>query len=155
MGRRSTRSGRPDVGIDVNTETGRRDFRAVYRPRVPTSTRTHSPKLSRSDQIRLDPAVAGAVRFEHGSVTDERALGSNRYDVILCKNVAIYFRQEMTRRLVRRLHEALTPGGYLLLGHSESLWQMEEGLELIEHDGLFCYRKPSQALLQPRGDSEP
>jgi chemotaxis protein methyltransferase CheR len=76
---------------------------------------------------------------------DESSLGSDRYDVILCKNVSIYFRPEVTRRLVRRLHDALSPGGYLLLGHSESLWQMEEGLTLVEHDGVFCYRKPSNA----------
>lgn len=141
------------VGIDVNTEILAAADRAVYSPRAVRNVdedclrRNFVPVGS---NFRLDPAVAGAVRFEHGSVTDERALGSNRYDVILCKNVAIYFRKEMTRRLVRRLHEALTPGGYLLLGHSESLWQMEEGLELVEHDGLFCYRKPSQGPVATR-----
>jgi hypothetical protein len=52
--------------------------------------------------------------------------------------------RKMTRRLVGRRHAALSPGGYLLLAHSESLWQMD-GLMLVEHDGIFCYCNPSPA----------
>jgi chemotaxis protein methyltransferase CheR len=62
-------------------------------------------------------------------------------DVIFCKNVAIYFRSEVTQKLVRGLRDTLVLGGYLLLGHAESLWQMSEGFELVEHDRAFCYRK--------------
>ena len=51
---------------------------------------------------------------------------------------------EVTRRLVERLYDALNDGGYLLLGHSESLWQMESGFTLVEHDGVFCYRKDAR-----------
>jgi chemotaxis protein methyltransferase CheR len=90
----------------------------------------------------LSPDITRAVRFEHGSLTQDGPFRADSFDIILCKNVAIYFRPEVTRQLVRRLHAALREGGYLLLGHSESLWQMEEGLTLVEHDGVFCYRKP-------------
>ena len=134
------------VGIDVNTHMLAAAAERLYSARAVRNVdedclRRYFTPVGRSFQ--LDADVGSAVRFEHGSLTDDHALGSNRYDVILCKNVAIYFRQEVTRRLVRRLHAALTPGGYLLLGHSESLWQMEEGLTLVEHGGVFCYRKPS------------
>ena len=67
---------------------------------------------------------------------------TNRNDVILCMNVSIDFRPKMTRRLVGRGH-AVSPGGYLLLAHSESLWQMEEGLTLVEDDSIFWRQKPS------------
>jgi chemotaxis protein methyltransferase CheR len=91
----------------------------------------------------LNPDIAKTVRFEHGSLTQDGPFRANSFDIILCKNVAIYFRPEVTRQLVRRVHMALREGGYLLLGHSESLWQMEEGLTLVEHEGVFCYRKPA------------
>jgi chemotaxis protein methyltransferase CheR len=65
-------------------------------------------------------------------------------DVIFCKNVTIYFRADVTRKLIRGIHDTLAPGGYLLLGHAESLWQMSDGFSLVEHGRAFCYRKISQ-----------
>jgi chemotaxis protein methyltransferase CheR len=94
-------------------------------------------------QFRLKDEIRRSVRFLEGNLTSDLGTGAppGRADIILCKNVAIYFRPEVTRRLVERLHAALNVGGFLLLGHSESLWQMESGFTLIEHDGVFCYRK--------------
>ncbi len=42
-------------------------------------------------------------------------------DVIFCRNVMIYFNRETQQELVSKFHQALTPGGYLFIGHSESL----------------------------------
>lgn len=134
------------VGIDVNTAVLEAARRGVYSPKAVRNVEgeclrryfTHDGR-----DFQLDEAVMRSVRFEHGSLIQEPPLRPAGYDVILCKNVAIYFRPDVTRRLVRRLHAALDLGGYLLLGHSESLWQMEQGLTLVEHDGVFCYRKPA------------
>jgi chemotaxis protein methyltransferase CheR len=133
------------VGVDVNTEMLEAAERGVYSARAVRNVEGESLGryfVPQGRHFQLQDGVKRAVTFEHGSVTEEPAFRSNRYDLILCKNVAIYFRPEVTRRLVRRLHAALNEGGYLLLGHSESLWQMEEGFTLVEHDGVFCYRKP-------------
>jgi chemotaxis protein methyltransferase CheR len=46
---------------------------------------------------------------------------AERFEVILCRNVMIYFDRATQQQLVRRLAESLVPGGYLLVGHSESL----------------------------------
>jgi len=62
-------------------------------------------------------------------------------DVVFCKNVTIYFRTDVTRKLIQGLHDTLAPDGYLLLGHAESLWQMSEGFDLVEREGAFCYQK--------------
>jgi chemotaxis protein methyltransferase CheR len=133
------------VGIDVNTDMLDAARARLYSAR--SVRNVDQDGLSRyftpvGRDFQLDAAVGAQVRFEHGSLIDDGSLGAGRYDLILCKNVSIYFRPDMTRRLVRQLHRALNPGGYLLLGHSESLWQMEEGLVLVEHDGVFCYQKP-------------
>jgi tetratricopeptide (TPR) repeat protein len=58
------------------------------------------------------------------------------------------------------LRESLGDGGFLVLGHSESLWQMDEGFTLVEDGGAFCYRKvashPEAQDLNPRrADSVP
>lgn len=134
------------VGTDVNTEKLEAAGRGVYAPRA--LRHVEGDRLQRhfeqaGKHFQLKDNVRRLVRFQYGNLTDEPTPqpSGERQDIILCKNVAIYFRPEMRRRLVRRLYEELNEGGYLLLGHSESLWQMENGLALVEHDGAFCYRR--------------
>ena len=60
------------------------------------------------------------------------------FDAIFCRNVVIYFDQPTKQRLFRRYAELLPVGGYLFLGHSESLHGISEDFELI---GRTVYRK--------------
>jgi chemotaxis protein methyltransferase CheR len=62
-------------------------------------------------------------------------------DLVVCRNVLIYFRDEMVRRVVGHLAERLRPAGALLVGVSESLMRFGTGLDCQEHDGVFFYRK--------------
>jgi chemotaxis protein methyltransferase CheR len=62
------------------------------------------------------------------------------FDVIFCRNVIIYFDEASKQQLVRRFVDALAPGGYLCLGHSESLLHGVHGLEPC---GRTSYRKVS------------
>ena len=61
-----------------------------------------------------------------------------RFDVIFCRNVVIYFDKETQRKLVSRYREALADDGYLILGHSETLFRVSEDFELV---GNTIYRK--------------
>jgi chemotaxis protein methyltransferase CheR len=134
------------LGTDLNTDRleaarlGIYGMRAVRNVEAGWLQRFFEPS---GDQFRLKDDFRRLVRFQEGNLTSDRGTGAppGRADIILCKNVSIYFRPEVTRRLVERLYGALNDGGYLLLGHSESLWQMESGFTLVEHDGVFCYRK--------------
>jgi chemotaxis protein methyltransferase CheR len=60
------------------------------------------------------------------------------FDVIFCRNVIIYFDEASKQQLVRRFVDALSPGGYLCLGHSESLLHGVDGLQPC---GQTSYRK--------------
>jgi chemotaxis protein methyltransferase CheR len=68
-----------------------------------------------------------------------------RMDLILCRNVLIYLDDRARGRVVENLYERLMPGGYLLLGHSESLKQMGKQLELqsLAHD--LAFRKAARS----------
>ncbi len=137
------------VGTDVNTKVLDAARRGVYSARAlrnVDSARRRRYFQRVGPDFRLNEEVRRRVRFEHGNLTRTPLMRSSRgYDLVLCKNVAIYFRPERTRRLVRDLCEAVNDGGYLLFGHSESLWQLAEGFTLIEHEGAFCYRKVGSA----------
>lgn len=67
---------------------------------------------------------------------------SGAWDVIFCRNVLIYFDRQGIRRVAERLFEHLRPGGWLLLGYSESLFKLFDGFELVEINGAFLYRRP-------------
>ncbi|MDP2234141.1 MAG: CheR family methyltransferase, partial [Actinomycetota bacterium] len=64
------------------------------------------------------------------------------WDVIFCRNVTIYFKLESTRRVVDNFYESLNPGGYLFIGHSETLTSISDRFEPVEVGGVFLYRKP-------------
>jgi chemotaxis protein methyltransferase CheR len=61
-------------------------------------------------------------------------------DLILLRNVLIYFRRPLQRRVVQQVGQHLARDGYLFLGASETLWQVQEELEPIDLGSCFCYR---------------
>jgi chemotaxis protein methyltransferase CheR len=65
-----------------------------------------------------------------------------RVDVVFCRNVLIYFDVQSRRRVIDALYERLLPGGYLLLGHSESLLNVTTAFELVHLRDDLVYRKP-------------
>jgi chemotaxis protein methyltransferase CheR len=67
------------------------------------------------------------------------ALG--RFDLIVCRNVLIYFSDETIQRVVGAFHEALTADGALLVGASESLLRLSTAFVCEEHRGAFLYRR--------------
>ncbi len=67
------------------------------------------------------------------------------WDVIFCRNVIIYFDTPTTQRVLQQFHDALSPGGFLFLGYSESLFRLFEGFELAEVAGAFVYQRPEVA----------
>jgi chemotaxis protein methyltransferase CheR len=67
-----------------------------------------------------------------------------RMDLIFCMNVLIYFTEERRRALVQRFYESLEPGGYLFLGHSESISKMPVKFQAIVLGDCIMYRKPTE-----------
>lgn len=62
-------------------------------------------------------------------------------DIIFCRNVLIYFDKKAIHKVVRSLYDALKTGGYLLLGHAETITGMDTGFETIYAPSAFYYRK--------------
>ena len=92
---------------------------------------------------KISDEIKKYVDFIHLNLMDRdkiALLGS--MDVILCRNVIIYFDPEGKRRVIGTFEEKLRPGGHLLLGHSESLINLSTSLELRHLKGDLVYRKP-------------
>jgi chemotaxis protein methyltransferase CheR len=83
-----------------------------------------------------------AIDWRRINLLDDASVrGLGRFDVIMCRNVLIYFRDETTEAVVARLGQALEDDGYLLVGASESLLRLRTVFDCEERAGCFFYVK--------------
>lgn len=87
--------------------------------------------------VRMKPTLKELIQFGQLNLMDDWHL-EELQDVIFCRNVIIYFDKESKTRLIERYAQNLKPGGYLIIGHSESLYRVSERFELL---GNTIYRK--------------
>ena len=92
-----------------------------------------------NDCYKVSPEVTKRVTFRTFNLMDPVPFTAYKYDIIFCRNVMIYFEQETKIALVKRLYEALAPGGYLFIGHAESITRGETEYEFVKP---AIYRKP-------------
>lgn len=135
------------LGTDVSTNALLKAKTGVYPARGLLSV-PHSAATRFFEPIAHGHRVVDRVRklttFQYHNLIKEPyplALMGN-WDVIFCRNVTIYFRLESTRRVVDNYYESLNPGGYLFIGHSETLTSISDRFEPVEVGGVFLYRKP-------------
>jgi chemotaxis protein methyltransferase CheR len=93
-------------------------------------------------EIRVAPELREAITWRRLNLVDTADVASaGTFDVILCRNVLIYFDDDTTRAVVESLSSRLRPGGALFVGISESLLRFGTSLECEELDGVFYYRQ--------------
>lgn len=78
-------------------------------------------KNSEMPQVRIVPALRERLRFSRVNFMDEKFEVGEQKDIIFCRNVIIYFDRATQERFLDRLCRCLRPGGYLYMGHSETL----------------------------------
>lgn len=95
-----------------------------------------------SDAV-LDAAVRDLVTFEERNLVDADAdlWQPETYDIIFCRNVIMYFEPHSGRALVDRISRALVPGGYLFIGHAETLRGISSDFHLCHTHGTFYYQR--------------
>ncbi|HEX6764260.1 MAG TPA: CheR family methyltransferase, partial [Polyangiaceae bacterium] len=75
----------------------------------------------REGEFRVGPEMRSLVRFDNVNLVSPPHSRFGPFDAVLCRNVLIYFASETRKRVVRWLCSQVKPGGYLFIGHSESL----------------------------------
>ena len=94
-----------------------------------------------ADTFRFKNEVRSMIEFEHRNLMDRLPEGYS-CSVIFCRNIMIYFDKPTQQSLVQRLSQHLEDGGYLFIGHSESLNNISHGLDYV---CPATYRKPGRA----------
>ncbi len=81
--------------------------------------------------LKVKPHLSDMIRFRRINLMDERYPIKSPLDVIFCRNVMIYFDRPTQERLMAKFYRYLKPGGYLFIGHSESLQWVEHSFKTV------------------------
>jgi chemotaxis protein methyltransferase CheR len=86
-----------------------------------------------------------SVRFSRVNLIETRETRpQGRFDVIFCRNVLIYFDDESRRVAAENLYDNLMPGGFICLGHTESMSRISPLFEVCRYSGAIVYRRPQE-----------
>ena len=94
-------------------------------------------RLQASDQLK------SLIRFDRVNLNDDsKMIFLKGMDLIFCCNVLIYFDLTSKRKVMQHFYSNLLPGGYLFLGHAESLYEVDDRFHLVHFPGTIGYWKP-------------
>lgn len=126
------------LATDISTNALERGERAVYPEEriAPVPQEYRKRYLLRSKDrstnlVRVKPNLRANVTFRRLNLMHDEYGIRDRFEIIFCRNVIIYFERPTQYRLLRHLYDYLVPGGYLFLGHSETLTGMDLALETV------------------------
>lgn len=92
---------------------------------------------------QVHPRIRSMCHFGHLNLMNQRrAAIVGRVDVTFCRNVLIYFDDASRRKVLETIYQRLNRGGYLLLGHSESLLRSSTAFEITQLTTNIVYRRP-------------
>jgi chemotaxis protein methyltransferase CheR len=130
---------------DISRAMLQKARRGVYRQVSfrETPARLRERYFSEKDGLwRITEDVKRHVVFTHLNLLDRSRMALlGTMDVVMCRNVIIYFDMETKRRVIQSLHDKLRPGGFLLLGHSESLINLSSAFDLCHLRNDLVYRR--------------
>jgi chemotaxis protein methyltransferase CheR len=133
-------------GVDVSPLMIEKAERARYTSwslrETPEDVRARFFRQEGRDYV-LDPRIRGRAAFEVRNLVMEDAgfWQPERFDVIFCRNVIMYFAPDVARAVVDRLARSLAPGGWLFLGHAETLRGLSSDFHLRHTHGTFYYQR--------------
>lgn len=131
---------------DISRNMLHKSRKGVYREASFRETEPHLRKkyFTESEGLnRVSEDVRKQIDFIQINLLDRSRialLGS--LDTIVCRNVIIYFDLDTKKKVIETFHDKLLPGGYLLLGHSESLINVSNTFELAQLKNDLVYRRP-------------
>lgn len=138
------------LATDINTEVlqtgiGGRYPLSMLAP-IPEPQRRRYVMMPRDParkEFRITPELRQKVRFQHLNLMDRSYSVAEDFDVIFCRNILIYFDHATQEQVLAKLCRHLREGGYLILGHSETIRGVRLGLRSIGHGSIYQRAEPA------------
>lgn len=136
------------LGTDINTETLATCMHGHYREwsfrNTPEHVRSRYFHAHKTD-YELNEDVRRMARFAYLNLAEDSfpslLTDTNAMDLILCRNVFIYFDQDTVKKVLKKFEQCLTPEGILMLGASDLVDNNVAGMELIQRESTFYYQR--------------
>ena len=137
------------MGTDISEAVLKDAREAVYRKRSldevsPVQLKRYFDALPDGASWQVRPAVRALVEFRWHNLMEPLRLPA--FDCIFIRNVLIYFDRESKQAVIRHLFQALAPGGYLVVGPSEGVYDL---LDAFVKKNAFLYQKPEPGRSNP------
>lgn len=130
-----------DSRVVAEAKAGVFGARAVHRLSPALKRRYFTPV---GKDFRIVDALRQSIDFSVANVTDPITMRRFRdMDVIFCRNMLIYFDDQSRRQAVESLYDSLRPGGYLCLGHSESMSRISSMFRPRKFGATILYQRPA------------
>ncbi|MBC7474074.1 MAG: protein-glutamate O-methyltransferase CheR [Candidatus Sericytochromatia bacterium] len=135
------------IGIDISQKAVEIALSAIYR-KISLTFRSTTPDdikkyfNSETETHNLKDNIKSFVKFKQGNLFEEKTFDIvDKYDVIFCRNVMIYFSKAHKQQLIDTFYKVLNPQGYLIVSHTENLSDVKSNFSVIKKDNCFMYQK--------------
>jgi chemotaxis protein methyltransferase CheR len=135
------------VGSDIDTRALKHGAEGIYGDRA--LMRLSRDIVSRyfkpvdAQHYQIDEGLRGSIQFTRANLIDVQDMACYRnFDLIFCRNVLIYFDDASRRLAAENLYDCLRPGGYICLGHSESMSRISPLFSVSRFPDAIVYRRP-------------
>jgi chemotaxis protein methyltransferase CheR len=130
-----------DIGVGAVEQAKKAEFGERAMKLVPEDlVRKFFAKDPKANLWRAKPVLTGMMRFRQHNLLER--LDEEPFDLVVLKNVLIYFDGASKRTVVNHIREKIRPGGYLLAGAAEGVSDLVRGLERLDS---WLFRTPPQA----------
>jgi chemotaxis protein methyltransferase CheR len=135
------------VGSDIDTRALKAAAAGIYGDRAlmrlsrDLVSRYFKPLPDGNQQI--DEGLRNSIEFTRANLIDPKDMARYRdFDLIFCRNVLIYFDDASRRQAAENLYDCLRPGGYICLGHSESMSRISPLFSVSRYTDAIVYQRP-------------
>jgi chemotaxis protein methyltransferase CheR len=137
------------VGSDIDTDVLAMARAGVYGKRafmrLPSAVRDKYFAAAANETWKIFDVLRESVSFTSVNLVDRLDMQRHgRFDVIFCRNVLIYFDEASRRLAAENLYEGLHPGGYICLGHTESMSRISPLFEVCRYNDAIVYQRPQE-----------
>lgn len=95
--------------------------------------------IIKHDRLHISNLIKSQVEFKVYNLLQSNF--QDKFDIIFCRNVLIYFKNDTQSKVIQKLVQNLNPGGFIFIGPSETIFGMEKELETIHSGNCVFYRK--------------
>jgi chemotaxis protein methyltransferase CheR len=137
------------VGSDIDTEVLDHARAGIYGRRAlmrlsPELVARYFEQVDK-EKWRILGDLRESIRFSPVNIVERTETRTEQgFDVVFCRNVLIYFDDASRRVAAENLYESLLPGGYICLGHTESMSRISPLFEVCRYEDAIVYRRPEK-----------